>query len=53
MVYPSAQLSDSVLDAEVRELDVGSDAPENDTSPEPRLSENDVSSPVCAACWAY
>lgn len=55
MVPPPVHLPDSVLEAEERVADTASvvSAGGSVASPEPRPSDDEASSPVCAACWAY
>jgi hypothetical protein len=57
MVHPSVEFPNSVLDPEdsaVRDRDmVLAESKDRGPLPVPRAHEDGVSSPVCAACWAY
>jgi hypothetical protein len=56
MTYPSVQ-SPSFLSADERAVEAADTASaesrERDPLPGLRPSEDDIASPVCAACWAY
>lgn len=56
MVHPSVEFTNSVLDPEERAVGApiaAAESREPSPLPVPRAREDDLSSPVCAACWAY